>query len=177
MTTPYALKNGETTGYGYGLGITTLRGRRAVRHGGGIFGFATNAVYLPEQNVFAAVFSNNAGGGLDPGLATSKLAALALGDPFTEFTEVTVPEDVLRRYVGVYEVSKDVRRTVTFRDGALYTQRTGAQPIRASAASPTRFFYRTSVSYFDFVIENGRVTAMVMYPDGGPQAERAVKVQ
>jgi CubicO group peptidase (beta-lactamase class C family) len=176
MTTPYVLKNGQPTGYGYGLSIGNLRGRRAIRHGGGIFGFATDALYLPDQDVFVAVFSNNAAGGINPGLPASKLAAVAIGDPFPEFTEVPVPEDVLRRYVGVYEISKDVSRTVTLRDGALYTQRTGAAPTRATPASPTRFFYRTSLSYFDFVVEDGRVSAMVMYQDGSSQGERAVKV-
>jgi CubicO group peptidase (beta-lactamase class C family) len=175
MTTPYVLKNGQPTTYGYGLSIADLRGRRAIRHGGGIFGFVTDALYLPDQDVFVAVFSNNAAGGINPGLPASKLAALAVGDPFPEFTEVTVPEDVLRRYVGVYEI-KDASRTVTFRDGALYTQRTGGAQTRAIAASPTRFFYRTSLSYFDFVVEDGRVTAMVMYQDGSAQGERAVKV-
>jgi CubicO group peptidase (beta-lactamase class C family) len=176
MTTPYVLKNGASTGYGYGLGIGNLRGRRAIRHGGGIFGFATDALYLPDQDVFVAVFSNNAAGGINPGLPASKLAALAVGDPFPEFTAVALSEDVLRRYVGVYEVNKDVRRTVTLRDGALYTQRTGAAPIKAIPASSTRFFYTTSLSYFDFVIEDGKVTAMVMYQDGGKEGERAVKV-
>jgi CubicO group peptidase (beta-lactamase class C family) len=176
MTTPYVLKNGESTGYGYGLGIGNLRGRRAIRHGGGIFGFTTDALYLPDQDVFVAVFSNNAAGGINPGLPASKLAALAVGDPFPEFTEVALSEDVLRRYVGVYEVNKDVRRTVTLRDGALYTQRTGAAPIKAVPASSTRFFYTTSLSYFDFVVEDGKVTAMVMYQDGGQQGERAAKV-
>ena len=175
MTTPYVLKNGEATNYGYGLGIGNLRGRRAIRHGGGIFGFSTDALYLPEENVFVAVFANGTGG-IGPGLPASKLAALAVGDPFPEFTEVTVPEDVLRRYVGVYQISKDASRTVTFRDGALYTQRTSAAQLRATPASPTRFFFRTSLSYFDFVVEDGRVVAMVMYQDGSSQGERAVKV-
>jgi D-alanyl-D-alanine carboxypeptidase len=176
MTTPYVLKNGESTGYGYGLGITNIRGRRAIRHGGGIFGFATDALYLPEQDVFVAVFANSAGGGIGPGMPASKLAALAVGDPFPEFTEITLTEEVLRRYAGVYEINKDNRRTVTLRDGALYTQRTGGAQTRAYAASPTRFFYRTSLSYFDFEVENGRVTAMVMYQDGSTAGERAVKV-
>ena len=176
MTTPYVLKNGEATNYGYGLGIGNLRGRRAIRHGGGIFGFATDALYLPEEDVFVAVFANSAGGGIGPGLPASRLAALAVGDPFPEFTEVTLAEDVLRRYVGEYEISKDAKRTVTLRDGALYTQRTGAAPLRATPASPTRFFYRTALSYFDFVVEDGRVVAMVMYQDGSSQGERAVKV-
>jgi len=176
MTTPYVLKNGQPTGYGYGLSIADLRGRRTIRHGGGIFGFVTDALYLPDQDVFVAVFSNNAGAAINPGLPASKLAALAVGDPFPDFTEVSVPDDVLRRYVGVYEISKDARRTVTLRDGALYTQRTDGPSTRAIAASPTRFFYRTSLSYFDFVVEDGRVVAMVMYQDGNSQGERAVKV-
>jgi CubicO group peptidase (beta-lactamase class C family) len=176
MTTPYILKSGEPSTYGYGLQIGTLRGRRAIRHGGGIFGFSTDALYLPEQDVFVAVFSNNAGGGVGPGLPASKLAALAIGDPFPEFTEIKLSEDVLRRYVGVYEISKDVRRTVTLRDGALYTQRTGGPQTRASAASPTRFFYATSLTHFDFVIEDGRVTGMVVYQDGSTPGERAVKL-
>jgi CubicO group peptidase (beta-lactamase class C family) len=176
MTTPYVLKNGQPTSYGYGLGLATLNGRRAIRHGGGIFGFSTDALYLPDQDVFVAVFSNAAGGGVGPGLPATKLAALAVGDPFPEFSEVKLSEDVLRRYVGVYEVSKDVRRTVTLRDGALYTQRTGGPLTRATPASPTRFFYRTSLSYFDFVVEGDRVTAMVMYQDGAAQGERALKV-
>ena len=176
MTTPYVLKNGQPTGYGYGLSIADLRGRRAIHHGGGIFGFVTDALYLPDQDVFVAVFSNNAAGGSNPGLPASKLAAFAVGDPFPEFTEVSLPEDVLRRYVGVYEISKDASRTVTVLDGALYTQRTGGAQTRAIAASPTRFFYRTSLSYFDFVVADGRVTAMMMHQDGSAQAERAVKV-
>ena len=123
-----------------------------------------------------AVFSNAAGGGTGPGLPASKLAALAVGDPFPEFTAVTVPEDVLRRYVGIYEVSKDARRTVTLRDGALYTQRTGGPVTRATPASPTLFFYQTSLSYFDFEVAGDRVVAMVMYQDGAAQGERALKV-
>jgi len=99
-----------------------------------------------------------------------------VGDPFPEFTEIVLTEEVLSRYAGVYEINKDNRRTVTLRDGALYTQRTGGPPTRAYAASPTRFFYRTSLSYFDFVVENDRVTAMVMYQDGSKEGERAVKV-
>lgn len=176
MTTPYVLKNGDSTSYAYGLAATNIRGRRAIRHGGGIFGFVTNALYLPEEDVFVAVFSNNAAGVIDPGLPASKLAAVAVGDPFTEFEAITLGEDVLRRYVGVYEINNNARRTVTLRDGALYTQRTGSGAIRAYPASPTRFFYRTSLSHFEFVVEGDRVAAMVMYQDGSRQSERAVKI-
>ena len=46
MTTPFVLTNGDTTQYGYGLGVGDVRGHRTIRHGGGIFGFATDGMYL-----------------------------------------------------------------------------------------------------------------------------------
>ncbi|KKK69573.1 hypothetical protein LCGC14_2932680, partial [marine sediment metagenome] len=39
MTTPFVLNGGDTTDYAYGLVPSDLRGHRAIRHGGGIFGF------------------------------------------------------------------------------------------------------------------------------------------
>lgn len=176
MTTPFVLNDGESTDYGYGLRIAEIRGRRAIRHGGGIFGFVSNAVYLPGADVFVAVFSNNAGGEINPGLVATKLAALAMDDPFPEFEEITLAEDVLRRYVGVYEIDEDAQRTVTVRDGALYTQRSGGSEIRAYPASETHFFYRMSLSHFEFEVEGERVTGMVMYQDGSRDGERAAKI-
>ena len=60
--TPYRLANGESTGYGFGwqigshgLGATA---QPVLEHGGGIHGFATHAIRLPESGIFVAVFSN-----------------------------------------------------------------------------------------------------------------------
>ncbi|MEM7351630.1 MAG: serine hydrolase domain-containing protein [Acidobacteriota bacterium] len=82
MFTPYDLAGGDPTTYGYGFVIDTFRGTRAISHGGGIFGFSTFAVRLPEEGVYVAVLSN--GAPVDPGLIAQKLAALAIGKPLTE---------------------------------------------------------------------------------------------
>ena len=176
MTTPFVLNNGDSTSYGYGLSTDDVRGHRAIRHGGGIFGFRTHAIYLPEDDVFVAVFSNTTVGDVGPGFVATKLAALAVGDPFPEFDEITLAEDVLRRYVGVYQIDENTQRVVDLREGALHTQRTGGQWVRAYPTSENHFFYRTSLSHFEFVVEGGRVTAMLMYQGGSRQAEKAVKV-
>lgn len=176
MTTPYKLKNGDVTDYGYGLSIAEVRGHRAIRHGGGIFGFATDGLYLPEQDVYVAVFSNNAASEIAPALVGTRLAALAIGQPFDVFVAIDVPEAVLRRYVGVYQIDDEMQRTVTVRDGALYTQRTGGRLSRAYPSRETHFFYKTSNSHFEFVVQNGEVTGMRTYPEGGPETEYAVRV-
>lgn len=176
MTTPFVLNGGDTTNYAYGLAPNDIRGHRAIRHGGGIFGFVTDAVYLPKEDVFVAVFSNNTANDISPNFVATKLAALAAGDPFPEFDEITLTEEELRRYVGVYKISENAQRLVTVRDGALHTQRSGGQWIKAYPGSENRFFYKTSLSHFEFVIEGGQVAAMLMYQDGSREAERAVKV-
>jgi CubicO group peptidase (beta-lactamase class C family) len=176
MTTPYVLNDGDTTTYAYGLGVRDVRGHHAIGHGGGIFGYVTDAVYVPQEDVFVVVFSNNAGSDVGPGFVATKLAAIALGDPYPEWTEVAVSDEVLERYVGVYEIEPGVQRVVTVEDGVLFTQRTGGGRSRAYPSSQTHFFYRGSFSHFEFVLEGGEVTAMLMYQGGAETPERAEKV-
>jgi CubicO group peptidase (beta-lactamase class C family) len=176
MTTPYVLKSGEATTYGYGLSIGDVRGRRAIGHGGGIFGYVTDAQYLPDEDLFVAVFSNSTGAEAGPNLVSRKLAALAIGDPFPEFREVAVDSAVLRRYVGVYRIDEGTQRFITLEDGKLYTQRSGSRRLQAIPASETHFFYRSSLSHFEMVIENGAVAGMLMYQDGSTTPERATKI-
>ena len=43
------------SGYGYGITAGTLRGEPLLQHGGGIFGFSSYLLYLPEEKVTVAV--------------------------------------------------------------------------------------------------------------------------
>ena len=75
-TTPYILNSGEKTDYGYGWFLGEIQGRPGISHEGGINGCRTASIFLPEEKVFVAVFSNctcNA-----PGQIANKMAALAL---------------------------------------------------------------------------------------------------
>ncbi len=176
MITPFVLNNGEPTDYAYGLVIGDVRGHHTIQHGGGIFGYLTSAIYLPGEDAFVAVFSNNAASDVGPGFVASKLAAIAVGDPFPEFSEVMLDESVLQRYVGVYKIDDEAERVVTVEDGALYTQRTGGAKLRAFPASETQFYYKQSLSYFEFVMVDVEAAAMLMHQNGAKEAERAVKV-
>ncbi|MGD2153902.1 MAG: serine hydrolase [Gemmatimonadales bacterium] len=175
MTTPYVLNNGDATSYGYGLAPRDLRGRRAIGHGGGINGYVTDAFYLPEADVFVAVFSNSPGSPAGPNLVAGKLGAIAIGDPYPVWREIALDEATLSRYAGVYRIDENTQRVVTVEDGQLYTQRSGGARQRAYPSSETHFFYKHSLSHFEFVVEGGE-TYMLMYQGGAEQAERAVRV-
>jgi CubicO group peptidase (beta-lactamase class C family) len=175
MSTPYVLNNGNSTGYGCGLAPRDLRGRRAVGHGGGINGYVTDSYYLPEEDVFVAVFSNSTGSLAGPGLVAGKLGAIAIGDPYPVWKEITLDEAALQRFAGVYQIDENTQRVVTVENGQLFTQRGNGAKLRAYPSSEAHFFYKHSLSHFEFVIE-GRETYMLMYQGGGDEAERAVRV-
>ena len=78
--TSYTLNDGSKTQYGYGWAIGNIQGSRMIEHGGGINGFVTASLYLPEDEIFVAVFSNcNC---RFPGDVSKRLAAISLGKPF-----------------------------------------------------------------------------------------------
>ena len=68
MIAPTPLPGGKSEPYGFGLGQTTLQGLATITHSGGIFGFGTNALYIPERDLFVAVFTNSDGGIQSAGL-------------------------------------------------------------------------------------------------------------
>ena len=58
LTTEKKTNTGEGTGYGYGFFIKELQGSPTVQHGGNLFGFTSNGLYLPEEDIFVCVLSN-----------------------------------------------------------------------------------------------------------------------
>jgi CubicO group peptidase (beta-lactamase class C family) len=175
--TPYVLKGGKATGYGYGWGVSKLRGRRAIEHGGGIFGFSTYAVRLPDERVYVAVLCNSDSPSADPGYLAKKIAALAVGDPFPEPAAITLETKILERYAGVYRIDETSTRTVTVENGRLFTQRSGGERLEVRPGSETEFFYDKSLTRLRFVLDGGgRATEMLFFPEGADDPERAPRV-
>ena len=99
--TPHRLNDGSATEYGYGWGTAALAGHPAASHGGGIHGFGSYGIRLPEDHVFVAALSNNTG--THPGQLALKIAAWVIGQPFVEPAPVVLSPEVLTRYAGAYD--------------------------------------------------------------------------
>lgn len=166
--TPYKLTNGKSTGYGYGWEIGKLNGAQKIAHGGGINGFSTYALRVPEKKVFVAVLSNTESGRTHPEMVATKVAALAIGKPFPDFKAITVAPDVLETYVGVYTIDKENSRTIRLEDGKLSMQRTGRERFPLMAYKENGFFFADSLATLEFVRNaKGDVTSLQMTIDGG----------
>ena len=174
MIAPTVLPGGATEQYGYGIAPRELRGRAAVGHGGGIFGFSTDSIYLPKDDIFVAVFANSDSPKTDPGMVLMKLAALAAGDPFPTFKPVALDAKAVEPWVGVYKL-KDAERRIFLRDGKLYTQRTGGGEREALAAGNGQYFYADGLTWFELKRDAKGTPIVAMYQQGAVVAEASAR--
>ncbi|MEA5444924.1 serine hydrolase [Gammaproteobacteria bacterium AB-CW1] len=165
--------------YGYGLILGEWRDQDLIHHGGGIHGFNTYAMYLPESALSVVVLSNHAGHEPAPAIMARRLAAIALGEPYpVEKERIQVDPDRLDELVGTYEIEEGVIRTLRVdEEGRLISQRQGGRAFPVEAVSPDRFVFATSLSYFDVERDgDGQVVALRFHQQGAPDYERAEKV-
>jgi len=148
--TPYKLNPEESTDYGYGWGVGKLQGTPTVDHGGGINGFRTHALRLPEQKIFVAVLSNADSGNANPEVLAKKAAALAMGKPFMEPKEVKLDAKAIDAFVGVYDIDGTEKRTFTSRDGKLTMARGDRSPAALTPYSKDGFFVPGTLARFEF---------------------------
>jgi CubicO group peptidase (beta-lactamase class C family) len=157
--TEYKLSNGKGTGYGYGWFLRELQGSPTIEHGGAINGYLCNEIYLPDEDVFVALFSNSTG--KSPDEVSTKMAAIAIGKP-VNYTEITLPENSLDQYTGVYADENGNEGVVT-RDGTrLYSQRSGASKNIIRPFATDKFFFDNSFTIITFNRNNaGNITEAV----------------
>jgi D-alanyl-D-alanine carboxypeptidase len=177
MWTPYTLTDGTTTGYGYGWQMATLRGHRTMEHGGGIFGFSTYVMRMPDDHVYVAVLCNTDNPAAPPAYLAKRLSAVAIGSPFSEQTAVAVDPKLLQGYAGVYAADKGPRRTVTFESGKLFVQPAGGAKAEIRPRSSTEFFVENRLAVYRFEADaGGKVTGVVVFQEEGGTPERAPRV-
>ena len=165
--TPYRLADGSACAYGHGWEIGTLRQRPMLAHGGGINGFMTFALRLPDDALFVAVLSNADDGIVDPEYMAHKIGAMALGDPFVDFDEITLDTATLDAYAGVYAINAAEQRTFWREAGQLLMQRTGGDITPVHAYSADGFFIRNSLVHMQFVRDMaGQVSKVVVHQSG-----------
>ncbi len=165
--TPYAVTEGKSE-YGYGWEITRDRdaqSERWIRHGGGINGYMSAVLWIPERKVFVAVLSNAMGGG-NPGRLCRSLALEALGRTPKQRVAITLDEQTLDKYRGVYEISPAFKLTVTREGPRLFAQGTNQPKGEIFAEAENKFFAKVVDAQFEFNVEGDRATSLTLYQNG-----------
>jgi CubicO group peptidase (beta-lactamase class C family) len=135
--TRYTLADGKITDYGYGWKLGYVFESASIWHGGNIEGFGATEIYLPDEDVFVAVFTN-----CDcnyPKETASRLAALAAGRP-PEYKAIPVLPAKLAEYTGLFENQKGQQRIITVSDNRLCSQLGRGQKFALNAYETDKFF-------------------------------------
>jgi len=162
MTTPFKQD------YAFGLGVSTKNGHKMIAHDGGIQGFNTSLAYFPDDKLVVAVLANL--NGPFAGQIAGNLAKVIHGEKVvlpTERKEITVSPEILKQYVGTYELTPTFSIAITLEDGQLMSQATNQQKLPLFAESETMFFLKVVDAQVEFVKnEKAEVTNMVLHQNG-----------
>jgi len=175
-TTPFRFPDGTFSEYGYGWFIKNIDGSKTIEHSGSTDGFQSDEIYLPNENVFVVALYNCYEADMDWQVLTNDIARVALGKPLNN--EVKVKEDVLKGYVGIYEVNVDSvnhKLIVTFADGRLSVEASNPEDrlpkVFLYAKSETEFYMKEAPLRFEFIKDTNNVFKIVTYNNRGKDAE------
>lgn len=166
--TPFTLKNGSATGYGYGWYLNEIGGSKTIEHAGAIDGFRSDEIYLPGEDIFVAALFNSLEYKNNWIELSNDIALLTTGKSLQ--TVMKLSDSILQKYTGTYKYMDDPKINVSLkiykRDGKLYcdlSNGTGANMVLVPQ-SETKFVLpdvRRITTIVNFIIENGKVIKAV----------------
>lgn len=156
--TNHTLNNGKPCNYGYGWRIDEIAGIPTREHAGGMNGFTTSGIYLPDSNLYAIVLTNLDDG---KGAETHNLKAVyaMLGKSITAKAAVALSEKELKKWVGAYQF-EDAVRFISYDEGVLYSTREGGRPIRLEPLAANEFRFADMFATYKFSFANGKREAL-----------------
>ena len=123
MWTPETDAQGNKTPYGIGFRISELQGRRAIGHGGAIYGFATTLSALPDDKLGVVVVATkdvaNAVTNRIANFALRAMLAQVEGTPFPQLERTSpVNPELAKKLAGRYVKEGDSEKAVELIESA-----------------------------------------------------------
>lgn len=159
------------SGYGYGWIISRFRGDPEISHNGGLDGFSSFLLRLPERHFTVAVLANELPGkpGLDFSNLLHDITEMFLGG---ELAAENVPEikpvsdPALAAIVGRYQAGRGVLE-VTKQGSQVFVQLTGQPAFEIFPKSETEFFLKAVKAEITFVKgPDGKVIKAINHQNG-----------
>ncbi len=79
---------------------------------------------------------------------------------------IKVPENILKQYIGVYEIKPGFDLAIKLDNGKLISQATGQKSFEMHAETETKFFVKEFPVALEFIKENNKVTHAVLHQGG-----------
>jgi CubicO group peptidase (beta-lactamase class C family) len=163
--------------YGYGWVMGKILGEhRTISHGGGINGFSTMMIRLPDDDAFVAVFSNLET--RDSGRLANEIAQIVLGQnvqPPVERKAISVAPEILEKYTGKYEIGP-MKFDIISGKTALVVAAEKQPTLRFEPESESKFFTKAIDAQFSFAdVENGKAQKITLHQNGREMVGKRVQ--
>lgn len=155
------LNNGEKVKYGYGLAYGSDEGFRTISHTGGWASYRTVLMHYPDQGISFILLGNSGTFDLDgstrevartllkfPPKPASQTTALSVNK---DAPDVTVNEDILKKYTGTYQLGPGWAVTISLENGQLMTQANGELRFKMNPKSDSTFWISAYGASMTFV--------------------------
>jgi D-alanyl-D-alanine carboxypeptidase len=156
--------------YGFGISKGQLREETILEHGGGIPGFSSYLLYLPDSEISVAVIRNtdSSNSPINHVEIALRVAAYALGKPFPGMVALDISEESLKEYEGQYQVEKDSFRVLEVVDGHLTSTRTGGKAFKLVPVARDQFMFFDELNMLQMIRNSsGTITGMQLVPARG----------
>lgn len=157
--------------YAYGWQVTRRSGRQQIAHGGGINGFSTYILRVPEEKLCVVVLSN-----LVPspvGRMGGDLGTIVWGEPYTlpkQRQVARIDPKLFETYAGRYQLLPEFIFTISHEGQWLMVQATNQGKIEFLPESETKFFSKLIGAEITFVKgDDGQVTHLILHQGGRDQ--------
>jgi hypothetical protein len=165
----YTLKNGQSSGYGYGWSIANYEGHPIAQHDGGINGFNTIVMRLPADKGYIAILTNNGNNPVSLNDLAFTIATLVIGQPYQGPPPITLPAAALAAYEGVYLLDEQVELIVRSEETHLTVATPGEPAAVFTPFAAGEFFGDAAYLRLKFVQNSaGAVTALWVQRYFGP---------
>jgi CubicO group peptidase (beta-lactamase class C family) len=166
MTTPVTLPpDVDGMNYGFGLGMSEISRLPAISHSGGLHGWSSDLIRLPQQNFTVIALANALPpvAGYEPSAVTRALALKALEAEIAALPPLAMDpaadKNAYPDFVGRYDY-KTAILTVTTEDERLFAQITGQPRYEIFPAAQDEFFWKVTDAKVAFLRDDqGKVNA------------------
>jgi CubicO group peptidase (beta-lactamase class C family) len=175
VLSPGSMKAMTTPGkdnYGLGVEVNNVDGVKVIEHNGGIEGFNTDLIYVPERRICVIVLANVNGSA--PDAMGGQLLDVALGKTVilnSEREAVPITQTDSAKFVGVYDLEPSFAITVAQSGDGLTAQVTGqdALPLMYLGVKDghPRFFITAVGAEIEFVPDAaGSIQSLTLHQNG-----------
>jgi len=163
--------------YGYGWVISDAYGKKTIQHGGGITGFVSYILRVPEDQICVIVLSNVASDA--PSKISNEINGMFNGktpDLPAKRNEIMVDTQTLKNYVGEYELAPSFHIFISLDNGHLFEQATGQGKNPLFAEKNNFFFLKVVDAQVEFIPgADGKTDHLILYQNGQKVEGKKIK--